>query len=97
MTTALDIAPRLLAWFDGHARDLPWRREPTAYRTLVSELMLQQTVVATVVPYFQRFVARWPDVAALGAAHEDEVLAMWSGLAELFELPPQILLLALPA
>jgi len=80
MTTAPGIAPRLLAWFDRHARDLPWRREPTAYRTLVSELMLQQTVVATVVPYFQRFVARWPDVTALGAAREDDVLAMWSGL-----------------
>ena len=76
----LGIAPRLLAWFDGHARDLPWRREPSPYRTLVSELMLQQTVVATVVPYFQRFVARWPKVAALAAAREDDVLAMWSGL-----------------
>jgi len=76
----LGIAPRLLAWFDGHARDLPWRREPSPYRTLVSELMLQQTVVATVVPYFQRFVARWPEVAALAAAREDDVLAMWSGL-----------------
>jgi A/G-specific adenine glycosylase len=76
----LGIAPRLLAWFDGHARDLPWRREPSPYRTLVSELMLQQTVVATVIPYFQRFVARWPEVAALAAAREDDVLAMWSGL-----------------
>ncbi|HEY8926916.1 MAG TPA: A/G-specific adenine glycosylase, partial [Polyangia bacterium] len=76
----LAIAPRLLAWFDGHARDLPWRRDPSPYRTLVSELMLQQTVVATVIPYFQRFVARWPEVTALAAAGEDDVLAMWSGL-----------------
>jgi len=74
------VAPRLLAWFDAHARALPWRRDPTPYRTLVSELMLQQTVVATVVPYFQRFVARWPEVTALADAREDDVLAMWSGL-----------------
>ena len=74
------IAPRLLAWFDRHARDLPWRRSPNAYRTLVSEFMLQQTLVATVVPYFEAFLARWPDVAALAAATQDQVLAAWSGL-----------------
>ncbi|HEX2661103.1 MAG TPA: A/G-specific adenine glycosylase, partial [Polyangia bacterium] len=74
------VARKLLAWFDEHARDLPWRRLPTAYRTLVSELMLQQTVVATVIPYFQRFTARWPTLAALARASEEEVLAMWSGL-----------------
>jgi A/G-specific adenine glycosylase len=70
----------LLAWFDRRARPLPWRHAPSPYRTLVSELMLQQTVVATVVPYFERFVARWPDVAALAAAREEDVLAVWSGL-----------------
>ena len=73
-------ARKLLAWFDAHARDLPWRREPNGYRTLVSELMLQQTVVATVIPYFERFTARWPTLAALAGASEEEVLAMWSGL-----------------
>jgi A/G-specific adenine glycosylase len=77
---AVAAAPSLLRWFDHHRRDLPWRREPSPYRTLVSELMLQQTVVATVVPYFQRFVARFPDFAALAAAPEDEVTALWSGL-----------------
>src|SRR6185369_15627327 len=61
-------------------RDLPWRRERSPYRTLVSELMLQQTVVATVIPYFGRFLARFPDVQALAAASEDDVLALWSGL-----------------
>jgi A/G-specific adenine glycosylase len=75
-----DVAPLLLRWFDRHRRDLPWRRRPSAYRTLVSELMLQQTVVATVVPYFERFVARFPDLRALAAASEEEVLALWSGL-----------------
>ncbi len=70
----------LLRWFDRHRRDLPWRRQPSPYRTLVSEFMLQQTVVATVEPYFERFVARFPDFAALAAAREDEVTALWSGL-----------------
>jgi len=74
------IAPPLLAWFDRHARPLPWRRSPSPYRTLVSEFMLQQTVVATVIPYFEAFLARFPDVAALAAATEDQVLAAWSGL-----------------
>jgi A/G-specific adenine glycosylase len=74
------IARPLLAWFDKHARDLPWRRQPNPYRTLVSELMLQQTVVATVIPYFERFITRWPDLPALARASQDDVLAMWSGL-----------------
>lgn len=74
------VAPRLLAWFDAQARDLPWRRSPSPYRTLVSEFMLQQTVVATVIPYFDAFLKRWPDVAALAAATEEQVLAAWSGL-----------------
>lgn len=74
------IARPLLRWYDGAQRDLPWRREPSPYKTLVSEFMLQQTVVATVLPYFARFIARFPDVAALAAAGEDEVTALWSGL-----------------
>jgi A/G-specific adenine glycosylase len=74
------IARALLRWYDGAQRDLPWRRDPSPYKTLVSEFMLQQTVVATVEPYFERFVARFPSVAALAAAGEDEVTALWSGL-----------------
>jgi A/G-specific adenine glycosylase len=74
------IPATLLRWFDAHQRDLPWRRQPSPYRTLVSEFMLQQTVVATVLPYFERFVARFPDFAALAAAREDDVTALWSGL-----------------
>jgi A/G-specific adenine glycosylase len=76
----LPVAAKLLAWFDRNARDLPWRRGPTPYRTLVSEFMLQQTVVATVIPYFDAFTTRWPDLTALAAAGEDDVLAAWSGL-----------------
>jgi A/G-specific adenine glycosylase len=75
------FSTRLLAWFDRHGRhDLPWQQEPTPYRVWVSEVMLQQTQVATVIPYYQRFMARFADVAALADAHEDEVLALWSGL-----------------
>jgi A/G-specific adenine glycosylase len=75
------IAAALLAW---HARagrhDLPWQAERTPYRVWVSEIMLQQTQVATVVPYYQRFMQRFPDVRALAAAGVDEVLHLWSGL-----------------
>ena len=75
------IAPRLLAWFDRHGRhDLPWQRQITPYRVWVSEIMLQQTQVATVIPYFERFMARLPDVRALADAGEDEVLHLWTGL-----------------
>ncbi|MBI5618924.1 MAG: A/G-specific adenine glycosylase [Gammaproteobacteria bacterium] len=76
-----DFAGALLAWFDVHGRhDLPWQRDPTAYHVWVSEIMLQQTQVATVIPYYARFMARFPDVAALAAAPLDEVLHHWSGL-----------------
>jgi A/G-specific adenine glycosylase len=70
----------VLAWYDERRRDLPWRREPTLYGTWISEMMLQQTTVAAVVPYWRRFVARFPDVATLAAASVEEVLAHWSGL-----------------
>jgi A/G-specific adenine glycosylase len=70
----------ILPWYDQRHRDLPWRREPTLYGTWISEMMLQQTTVATVVPYWERFVARFPDVASLAAASVPEVLAHWSGL-----------------
>jgi A/G-specific adenine glycosylase len=75
------IAPALLPWFDGEGRhDLPWQRDPTPYRVWVSEVMLQQTQVETVKRYFDRFIARFPDVAALAAAPQDEVMRHWSGL-----------------
>jgi A/G-specific adenine glycosylase len=74
------FAAALLRWYDRGHRVLPWRTTPSAYRTLVSEFMLQQTVVATVIPYFERFVGRFPDFSTLAAAGEDEVLAHWSGL-----------------
>jgi len=78
---AAAIGPRLLAWFAREGRkNLPWQRDPTPYRVWVSEIMLQQTQVATVVPYFERFMQRFPDVATLAAADVDEVLHLWSGL-----------------
>jgi A/G-specific adenine glycosylase len=76
-----DVARRLLAWFDEHGRhDLPWQQPREAYRVWLSEIMLQQTQVTTVIPYFERFVAAYPDVHALAAAPLDEVLHLWSGL-----------------
>ncbi|MBD8525936.1 A/G-specific adenine glycosylase [Pseudomarimonas arenosa] len=75
------FADRLLTWFDQHGRhDLPWQHPRTPYRVWLSEIMLQQTQVATVVPYFQRFVARFPDLPCLAAAQRDDVLALWAGL-----------------
>jgi A/G-specific adenine glycosylase len=75
------FAHRLLHWYDHHGRhDLPWQRPRTPYRVWVSEVMLQQTQVATVISYFERFVQALPDVAALAAAPEDQVMALWSGL-----------------
>ncbi|HEY5753800.1 MAG TPA: A/G-specific adenine glycosylase [Chthoniobacterales bacterium] len=70
----------LRAWFRQHARDLPWRRTCDPYAILVSEFMLQQTQVVTVIPYFARWMARFPDVRTLAAANEEEVLRMWQGL-----------------
>jgi A/G-specific adenine glycosylase len=70
----------LLAWFDRHRRDLPWRADRDPYRVWVSEVMLQQTTVAAVVPYFERFVAAFPTVADLAAADEQRVLELWAGL-----------------
>ena len=69
-----------LAWYADHARDLPWRRSRDPYRVWVSEIMLQQTQVATVRDYFERFVAAFPDVHALAAADEQQVLRLWEGL-----------------
>jgi len=71
----------LLGWYDRHGRrDLPWQRHPTAYRVWVSEIMLQQTRVATVIPYYGRFMDRYPRVQGLAGAELDEVLHLWSGL-----------------
>jgi A/G-specific adenine glycosylase len=76
-----DFARRVLRWFDRHGRrNLPWQRDVNAYRVWVSEIMLQQTQVATVIPYFERFMRRFPTVEALAAAPLDEVLHLWSGL-----------------
>jgi A/G-specific adenine glycosylase len=71
---------RLLAWYRRHRRDLPWRRTRDPYRVWVSEVMLQQTTVKAVVPYYESFVERFPDVGALAAARDDDVVAAWSGL-----------------
>lgn len=74
----------LLAWYDRHRRRLPWRAAPgeasDPYRVWLSEIMLQQTTVKAVGPYFEKFIARWPDVTALGRASQDDVLRMWAGL-----------------
>ena len=79
------VAPLLLEWYGAHARALPWRAPPEGpppdpYHVWLSEVMLQQTTVAAVIPYFTGFTARWPDVAALAAADEAEVMAAWAGL-----------------
>jgi A/G-specific adenine glycosylase len=82
--TAADRPALLLAWYDRHRRRLPWRPLPgvTAdpYRVWLSEIMLQQTSVQSVGPYFEKFLSRWPSVAALGSASLDDVLRMWAGL-----------------
>ena len=83
------VAPLLLDWYDTHARSLPWRVPPAdsragkrapAYHVWLSEIMLQQTTVATVGPYFQKFLCNWPDVHQLAAADEADVMAAWAGL-----------------
>ena len=81
MTEPREFTAALLEWFDVHGRkNLPWQQNPTPYRVWVSEVMLQQTQVSTVIPYFERFMARFPSVDALAAAAEDEVLHLWTGL-----------------
>ncbi len=75
------FSSRLLAWFDAHGRhDLPWQHPRSAYRVWLSEIMLQQTQVQTVIGYFERFVAALPDLPTLANATSDEVMALWSGL-----------------
>ncbi|MGB1697411.1 MAG: A/G-specific adenine glycosylase, partial [Thermoplasmatota archaeon] len=70
----------LLHWYDGVKRDLPWRASTELYPVWVSEIMLQQTRVATAISYFERWMGRFPTVQALASASEDEVMAAWSGL-----------------
>ena len=83
--TCAQIPARLLAWYDEHARALPWRSAPgdppaDPYRVWLSEIMLQQTTVAAVKPYFAAFTTRWPSVEALAAAPQEDVMAAWAGL-----------------
>ncbi|MDH7640690.1 A/G-specific adenine glycosylase [Sphingomonas oryzagri] len=86
MSVDMPVSQRLLDWYDDHARTLPWRTPPGAaerpdpYRVWLSEIMLQQTTVAAVGPYFARFVGRWPMVTDLAAADEAELMAAWAGL-----------------
>ena len=79
-----DIALLMLDWYDRHRRQLPWRAPPGAcfdpYRVWVSEIMLQQTGVTTVIPYYERFMQKWPDVRALASADLHDVLRLWAGL-----------------
>ncbi len=74
------IGRRLVRWYEGNARDLPWRKNPTPYRVWVSEVMLQQTAVSTVIPYFERWLKRWPGVPSLARATEQKALAAWEGM-----------------
>ncbi|MCB2047059.1 MAG: A/G-specific adenine glycosylase [Novosphingobium sp.] len=83
--SSIAVPAALLEWYDDHARDLPWRARPGApppdpYRVWLSEVMLQQTTVAAVIPYFERFTARWPTVGDLAEADDAEVMAAWAGL-----------------
>ena len=81
MTDTPGFSAALLAWFDQHGRkDLPWQQAISPYRVWVSEIMLQQTQVSTVIPYFERFIASFPNVEALAGAEQDEVLHHWTGL-----------------
>jgi len=75
------FAQQLLQWFRTNGRhDLPWQQETTPYRVWISEIMLQQTQVTTVIPYFQRFVTRFPDIETLAQSTIDDVLHQWTGL-----------------
>ncbi len=80
MLSPQNIAPLLLNWWDGGHADLPWRGTKDPYAIWVSEIMLQQTQIATVIPYYERWLAQLPTVAALAAASLDEVLKLWEGL-----------------
>ena len=75
------FSKRVINWYQQHGRStLPWQKNKTAYRVWISEIMLQQTQVATVIPYFKRFMQRFPNVHSLASAELDEVLHLWTGL-----------------
>jgi A/G-specific adenine glycosylase len=76
----LQLQRRLLSWFRSHRRDLPWRRSRDPYRIWIAEIMLQQTRIAAVIPYYDRFLARFPTVESLARARQESVLKLWSGL-----------------
>src|SRR6266699_5109020 len=80
--SALGFTRKLLAWFDRHGRDLPWRRTRDPYRVLVSEFMLQQTQVSRVAEYYPRFLERFPDLDSLARARPRAVREAWDGLGD---------------
>src|SRR5690606_4559838 len=77
---AMSIRTKLLSWYEKNKRDLPWRRERDPYKIWVSEVMLQQTRVDTVIPYYERFMRRFPTLEDLASASEEEVIKAWEGL-----------------
>lgn len=80
MESANTIPEKLVDWYKQNARDLPWRRVQDPYKIWVSEIMLQQTQVDTVIPYYNRFIEKFPTVEALARAEEDDVIKAWEGL-----------------
>lgn len=80
MNHLTEVPHILLNWYDSHARILPWRESPTAYRVWISEIMLQQTRVEAVKPYFERFIKELPEVKALALASEEQLIKLWEGL-----------------
>ena len=93
------IATPLLAWYDNNKRDLPWRQNTDPYRVWVSEIMLQQTRVAAVIPYFERWMQALPDAAALAAVDDEQLMKLWQGLGKswgLSVLAPSVLWLQTP-
>ncbi len=78
--TLKNLVPSLLEWYDKHARILPWREQPTPYRVWVSEIMLQQTRVEAVKPYYERFMTALPDIKSLSEVEDDRLLKLWEGL-----------------
>jgi len=76
----MSFVPLLLEWYEINARELPWRSHKSPYRTWVSEVMLQQTQVDTVIPYFHRWMDRFPDIETLANSMEQDILSLWEGL-----------------
>ena len=71
---------KLLDWFKKNKRDFPWRNQTDWYKTYLSEMLLQQTQTSQALPYFYKFISRYPDIASLSAAKEDDILTLWAGL-----------------